>query len=182
MGKYYKIGLEVIMSLEGQSIKLIEEGVFRVKIDDQTIEEMIKVGHYDHIESEVISIITSKQYFPVTKREIGEKEIYLVHFDLSEPPLGHRISTEKVLRELDKKGFRPAELPELLALGVQYPDLQRKFDIIALGTICSIPTGLGFNFRYGFSLWSNYDEQRFSVTNLSNDWISSDYFAAASKI
>ncbi len=32
-------------------------------------------------------------------------------------------------------GYRPATLPELLALGKQYPEFQRWFPIIALGSV-----------------------------------------------
>jgi len=44
------------------------------------------------------------------------------------------LTTEKILSKIDKKGYRPAEVFELLAFGAQHPELQRKFTIVALGT------------------------------------------------
>ncbi len=40
-----------------------------------------------------------------------------------------------VLAEMDHLGLRPALFPELLAFAVKYPDEQRKFRIVALGSI-----------------------------------------------
>jgi len=42
--------------------------------------------------------------------------------------------TKEVLRSFDCRNLRPATLAELLALGAQYSNLQRKFPIVALGT------------------------------------------------
>lgn len=36
---------------------------------------------------------------------------------------------------MDKAGYRPANIAELLALGAQYPDIQRQFPIVALGSV-----------------------------------------------
>lgn len=38
--------------------------------------------------------------------------------------------------ELDRRGLRPATIEELLAFGAAYPDKQREFSIIALGSVC----------------------------------------------
>jgi hypothetical protein len=36
---------------------------------------------------------------------------------------------------MDKAGYRPATLAELLALGEAHPELQKEFPIVALGSI-----------------------------------------------
>ena len=44
------------------------------------------------------------------------------------------MESDAVLRELDKRGLRAAELRELLAFGEKYPHVQREFSIAALGS------------------------------------------------
>jgi undecaprenyl-diphosphatase len=46
------------------------------------------------------------------------------------------ISSEDAIAEMDKDGFRPATLAELLALGEAQPELQKQFPIIALSSVC----------------------------------------------
>jgi hypothetical protein len=52
-------------------------------------------------------------------------ELRLVHFD-------REITADRILAELDRRNLRPATLPELLALGADYRDLQ--WQIVALGS------------------------------------------------
>ena len=97
---------------------------YLVTVDcEMSIEETIILGKYDWVNP----AITSKNF--ATKREgKAEFKVELIHFD-------HLISAEEALREIDLMGYRPAELPKLLALGCQYPDLQREFPIVALGSV-----------------------------------------------
>jgi len=44
------------------------------------------------------------------------------------------LTTKEILDKIDKMGYQPAELFELLAVGAQYPELQKQFWIVALGT------------------------------------------------
>jgi hypothetical protein len=43
-------------------------------------------------------------------------------------------TTEEVLSEIAKRGLRPAQYVELLGFAEKYPDEQRKFSIVALGS------------------------------------------------
>jgi len=93
---------------------------------DQTVKDMVKAGKYDWSGS--LSQVTSDN-FPINHRAAGTVEIMLVHF--------HRhMGWNEAIGELDKMGLRPAELPELLAIGATYPEKQREFPIIALGSAC----------------------------------------------
>ena len=47
----------------------------------------------------------------------------------------HRATIEEILERMDKSGFRPAFLEELLAFATKFPDEQRKFPIVALGSV-----------------------------------------------
>ena len=37
---------------------------------------------------------------------------------------------------MDKAGFKPATIWDLLGLAVKEPNLQRKFPVVALGSVC----------------------------------------------
>jgi len=50
--------------------------------------------------------------------------------------LDQQISTEDVLAEMVKSGLRPALYEELLAFVQAFPDEQRKYPIVALGSVC----------------------------------------------
>jgi len=66
--------------------------------------------------------------FPSTRSGQAALEIVLVPFE-------NRMKSEHVLQELDKEGLRAAALPEFLAFGAKYPDVQRKFSIAGLGSV-----------------------------------------------
>jgi hypothetical protein len=92
---------------------------------DLLVEDAIAAGHYDQKNSN--TRITNRN-FPSKRMGTRALEIILVKFK-------YAMSSEDVLRELDKHGLRPAELPELLAFGERYPDVQREFPVVALGSV-----------------------------------------------
>jgi len=140
--------------------------IFPVTVNyDLTVEEMIEAGKYDWKNPDITS-----DNFPVTRRGTSEVEIHLVHFD-------RVIETEEVLRELDKMGLRPAELPELLALGAGSPDLQRQFPIIALGSVFRRSHG----HRHAPVLWGGSGRRYLGLHWLGDRWNAYDRFAAVRK-
>jgi len=90
---------------------------------DLSVEEAIKAGDYQAVNSD----ITSKN-FSWNQRGQAKLEIVLFKFD-------HRVRSEDVLRQLEEEGLRAAELPEFLAFGAKYPDVQRKFSVAGLGSV-----------------------------------------------
>ncbi|MGH9460150.1 MAG: hypothetical protein ACRD1X_02955 [Vicinamibacteria bacterium] len=97
--------------------------IFPVAIDySQSLVAMIQTGRYDWVNSDI-----TEKHFPVASGP-AQVSIELVHFN-------RVMSTDDVLSELDRRGLRPATLPELLAFGEKYPEKQRKFPIIALGSV-----------------------------------------------
>ena len=105
--------------------------VYLLTVDySRSVEAGIAAGKYDWKNND----ITSKN-FPTTRAGVAELEIQLVHFN-------REISSDEAIGELDKMGLRPAELHELLAFGENYPDVQREFPVIALGS--------GWRDSYGF--------------------------------
>ena len=104
---------------------LIEVGRYPITVDySKTLEEMIAAGKYDYVNSEITSI-----NFPIPSDKSGSKnpEAIILHFN-------KRIDTEKLLKILNRKGFRPGTLPELLAFGAKYPEAQIRHWVIALGS------------------------------------------------
>jgi len=87
----------------------------------RSVEDAVKAGRYDWADSG----ITSKNSPTERKAEVA---VELIYFKLY-------ISTDEALRELDRMDYRPAELHELLAFGEKYPEVQREFPIVALGSV-----------------------------------------------
>lgn len=96
-----------------------------------TLEQMIAAGKYDWSNSD----ITAKR-FPLTGTGKVAFEPKLFHFDRS-------ISSEDAIKEMEKEGFRPAKIEELLAYGALLPEEQRKYPIIALGSVAEIDGSRG---------------------------------------
>ncbi|KKP74533.1 MAG: hypothetical protein UR79_C0004G0022 [Candidatus Campbellbacteria bacterium GW2011_GWD1_35_49] len=93
--------------------------------ETKTVEELVTEGKYDWSNSNVTSSNFPQPANPKTK----ERVIVLFHF-------GKEMTSEQVIAEMDKAGYRPGIIHELLALGIVQPDLQREFPIIALGSVC----------------------------------------------
>jgi len=94
-----------------------------------SLADMIDIGRYDWKNNDIMT-----KHFPISGSGTSETEIVLFQFNKG-------MSTDAVLAELDKRGFRAATLPELLALGADQPELQRQFPIIALGSVWRRPDG-----------------------------------------
>lgn len=91
-----------------------------------TLDQMIAAGSYDWTNSD----ITAKRFLlSGTGKVAFEPKIF--HFDRD-------ISSENAIKEMEKDGFRPAKIEELLAYGAILPDEQRKHPIIALGSVAEV--------------------------------------------
>jgi len=113
-----------------QLIGLKRLDTYTLTIDyNRSVEDGVKAGQYDYANSD----ITSK-HFPTERMGMPEVAVELIHFNRD-------ISTDEAIHELDRMGYRPADLHELLALGEKYPDLQREFPVIALGSVWQKPGG-----------------------------------------
>ncbi|MEK7584402.1 MAG: hypothetical protein AAB490_04090 [Patescibacteria group bacterium] len=86
--------------------------------------------------------------------ESREIEFELVHLDKD-------ASTNAVLAELKRLELRPALYEELLAFAKQYPDEQRKYPIVAFGSVC----------QYDGDLFSPYVLESVDGRCLGMDWI-----------
>ncbi len=114
-----------IRPIIGQKAKSTSERQsFEIEVDGtKTLEQLIADGRYDWKSSDI-----KKKNFPIKNETKRTATIELFHF-------GKNISSEDAIKEMEKEGFQPATIEELLALGAKHPDLQREFPIIALGSV-----------------------------------------------
>ncbi len=99
------------------------EKTYKVVFDySQSLASMIKAGKYDWFNDHI-----TDKHFSLEGEGQQEAELVLVHLD--------RDATTKEVREyMKEQGLEPAKIEHLLAFGTTYPELQRQFPIIALGS------------------------------------------------
>ena len=115
---------------EGESVlksiaRLIATGVtetFPVEVQQATLAELIQLGHYDWTNSDITT-----ENFPLDESQFGNFDLVLVHLNRS-------ASTDEVLAYMNERGLVPAKIGHLLGFGAKYPDVQRQFPVIALGS------------------------------------------------
>jgi hypothetical protein len=96
------------------------------KAADGVLAEMIALGRYDWVNEHI-----TEGSFPVPEGFALGSEPKLFHFDRS-------ISSEKAIREMEKQGYRPAMIWDLLDFGAKNPEEQRKYPIVALGSVAVV--------------------------------------------
>jgi hypothetical protein len=98
--------------------------IFPVEVNyDLPLAEAVDAGRYAGVHGEI-----TPQNFPPSRHGQAKLEIVLTRYE-------QRMTSEQVLSEMSRAGLRPAELPEFLAFGAQFPDMQRRFSIIGLGSV-----------------------------------------------
>ncbi len=99
--------------------------IYEILVDHTlSLRELITLGNYDWVNENI-----TEKNFPREGSGKVSLKAELLHF-------GRNISSENVITEMKKLGYRPATIWELLAFGTQNPELQRQFPIVALGSIC----------------------------------------------
>ena len=92
----------------------------------RSLEVMIAAGHFDWTNSD----ITAKR-FPVVGKGVEQFEAKLFHFN-------RNVSSEQAVEAIKADGWEPAQIEHLLAFGEKYPEEQRKYPIIALGSVARV--------------------------------------------
>ncbi len=75
--------------------------------------------------------ITSKNFPKLKDGKKGDREVTIFNFNKD-------MSSEAVIAKMDKVGYKPATIWDLLGLTVKTDELRRKFSIIALGSVCEL--------------------------------------------
>lgn len=132
---------DVIVTNNGKRVESINYDTYSVPVDlTRTLAEMVAAGKYNYANPNIV-----EKNFPIQRPSVSEDaveggpyrtpgvqntntKIVLVH-------LNKVATTSEVLEYLDKLGLRPARIEELLALGEKFPDVQRQFPVVALGSV-----------------------------------------------
>jgi hypothetical protein len=95
-----------------------------VKVAAETLlTDLITAGEYDWVHQDI-----TEKNFPMPPNFVLGVEPKLFHFN-------RKISSENAIKEMEKEGYRPATIWDLLDYGVKNPEMQRQFPITALGSI-----------------------------------------------
>ncbi len=118
--------------LRKEFAKLIAAGASATKeiihiFSNLSLADRIARGKYDWVNNDI-----TEEHYPEIVPADYTKEFKLYHFD-------RLISFNDAIKEM--KGFRPATIAELLAIGETQPELQKQFPIIALGSVWRAPYG-----------------------------------------
>jgi len=127
----------------------------------QSLAEMVAAGEYAYPHSDI-----TQNHFPV---EPGKPavEAVLVH-------LNRNASYELVLDGMKCQGLCPGTMVEGLAFGSQYPEIQRQFPILMLGSVWADPWYCGF---VG-CLWGNPAMRSLFLSWIGNRWCEGFRFLA----
>lgn len=148
------------------SATLAPNTTFGVKVNyDLSLREMISAGKYDYTNEDITA-----QRFPVKGSGQEKVAIELVHFNRD-------MEAKDVLKEFEKRGLRPATLAELLAFGVAYPEQQRDFPIVELGSVWG-GRGGGRSVAY---LWRDGSDRGLGLSWLDFRWSAPCRFAGVRK-
>lgn len=102
----------------------LNEKEYTVVVDyTMSFTDMITAGRYDCKNDDITS-----EHFPIAGSGKVDTKLHLVH-------LNREATTKEVEAYLNTIGLQPAKIEHLLALGEKYPNLQREYSIIALGTV-----------------------------------------------
>lgn len=105
---------------------------FKVLIDyRRPLADMIATGKYDWVDKQI-----TRERFPSEADGIKEVELEVIQVTHLKKPSMTAMTT---LASLERC---PASLPELCAIGAAEPDLQRDFNILALGSTWLSPGGM----------------------------------------
>lgn len=127
--------------------------------------EMVKAGNYLYVEPEII-----KENFPLDDEGKTEEDIFILHFDRA-------ITSEQAIAEMDKQGLRPATSTHALHFGSRYPEEQRKYPIIFLGSLWKDSDGD----CYVPCLEVDDRGRKLSLIWINSSWIAIIRFAAVRK-
>jgi len=156
---------EIAKLIVGRAEKVAGD-IYKAVVDySMSLAEMIAAGNYDWVNSD----ITAKN-FPFSGEGKVEVEYVLVH-------LNRTASTEDVLAEFARLGLEAPNIAEFLAFGTKYPDLQRQFPIICLGSVWRVDGGG----RRVPSLRSRGGDRRLHLNDYGRDWGDACRFLAVRK-
>lgn len=133
----------------------------------KTLDEMIEVGGYDFVSSLIRS-----DCFPIEASGQIQLDIELLDYSI---PMR---CDDDIIKNMERRGLRPATLPELLAFGAAYPEMQKRFIIVALG---STWRALHADARHIPCLFGMDGKREVRLRHWNFDWEENCRFAAVRK-
>ena len=115
----------------------------------QTLEQMIAAGHYDWKNDN----ITAKK-FPVVGNGIVQFEAKVFHFDRD---TSSQDNVDAIKAADPANPWEPAKTEHLLAFGAKYPEEQRKYPIVALGSVAEVDGDRRVPYLYRFGAGRRLD-------------------------
>jgi len=145
-----------IVDLAMKMIGAVRDGVFIIVDYTRSLAEMIGAGAYYRVNPNITS-----EHFTIEGKGQGKVELNpeFVHYDKC-------MKSNGIFRDLDMSGLRPATPPELLAYGEKYPDEQRKYPIVALGSAWR----RWFGFRYVVYLYCYKSKRLLDLRTWAGEW------------
>lgn len=147
-------------AIEGKFIKNTLHILANLSLPDR-----ISRGKYDSVNSDI-----TEEHFPMSIVADYDVEYDLFRFNRD-------ISSEDAIQEMERDGFRPAMLTELLALGEAQPGLQKQFPIIALGSVWRISS----NCHHVPALHWDGGRRRLFLSWFESDWFTPYRFLGVRK-
>lgn len=134
-------------------------------VSNLTLEQRIALGKYGWRNSDI-----NEKRSPHDVATIGEWE-----YDLYHP--NRDISSEDAVVGAEVDGWIVAKAEHLLSFGESFPEEQRKYPIIALGSVCGVGDG-----RHVLGLWVDGSGRRLVLRCWSDDWDSRVRFLRVRKV
>lgn len=159
------------LNLSGMTFKkagseLPKRKQYKIVVDyDRPLEELISDGKFQFINSNILS-----RNFPVRGKGKKPREMTLVAVDRAR-------HSEAVIKEMEKNGYRPADIAELLAFGNVQPNLQEKSPIVSLGSAFESAKGT-LSVPYLGRAGSKGRWRTLLLTSFNSTWPKTSLFAA----
>lgn len=130
-----------------------------------TLSNRIALGNYGWVNSDI-----NEKRFPHDPSTIGEWEYDLYHPDCS-------VSSEDVKSGAEVDGWTVAKAEHLLAFGESFPEEQRKYPVIAIGSVCEVRV-----LRRILALWRDDSKRSLGLYGWGGGWLAGCRFLRVRKI
>jgi len=129
-GENPRVTREILQAFLRNPNAFLRASVYSATVDyGKSVEEMVVAGNYDWKNKDINS-----KNFPVSGEGTVNVNFELIH-------LNKGVSSEDALTHLEENGMRPPTIEELLVFGSSYPEIQREFPVICLGSSWVSPGG-----------------------------------------
>lgn len=150
---------------EGREIPGSIEKILRVKLRNAPLQELIDEGHYYYTHPNITA-----EHFPPEQSD-GDMDFPLIQF-------GRIVETEEVNEWFEQNKLRGATLKETLAIGSQYPEIQRRVYVVGLGQPWQETEGRTVVLPI---LPRNVQRRELNLCDVENPWRENGRFPAAHK-